>query len=131
MKAQRLRLTFARGGEARELSHLEVTRALELAMRQAQIPLAYSEGKRPTAQISVAAPLPQGVTSECELADVFLSERMEPARFLAALRANMPAARQRMTENVSCRAWLPRMSAATRTTSRNSRRRSSSIMPTL
>jgi len=26
MKAQRLRLTFARGGEARELSHLEVTR---------------------------------------------------------------------------------------------------------
>ena len=91
MKAQRLRLTFARGGEARELSHLEVTRALELAMRQAQIPLAYSEGKRPTAQISVAAPLPQGVTSECELANVFLSERMEPARFLAALRANMPA----------------------------------------
>ena len=41
----------------------------------------------------------------------------------------MPAALQRMTENVSCRAWLPRMSAATRTTSRNSRRRSSSRMP--
>ncbi|MEE8347571.1 MAG: TIGR03936 family radical SAM-associated protein [Dehalococcoidia bacterium] len=91
MKAQRLRLTFARGDEARDLSHLEVIRALEQAMRQAQIPLAYSEGRRPTAQISVAAPLPQGVTSECELADVFLSERMEPTQFVAALRANMPA----------------------------------------
>ena len=90
MKAQRLRLTFARGDEARELSHLESVRALEQAMRQASLPLAYSEGRRPTAHISMAAPLPVGVTSACELADVFLSERMEPARFVAALGETLP-----------------------------------------
>lgn len=90
MRAQRLRLTFVRGDEVRELSHRETMRALEQAMREAGLPLAYSEGRRPTAQISIGAPLPLGVTSACELADVFLSERMEPSRFLAALREALP-----------------------------------------
>ena len=90
MKAQRLRLTFVRGDEARELSHREMMRALEQAMREAGLPLAYSEGRRPTAQISIGAPLPLGVTSACELADVFLSERVEPARFAAGLREALP-----------------------------------------
>ena len=90
MKVQRLRLTFARGDEAKELSHLEVMRALEQAMREAGLPLAYSEGRRSTAQISIAAPLPVSVTSSCDLADVFLSERVEPTRFVAALRATLP-----------------------------------------
>jgi radical SAM-linked protein len=90
MKVQRLRLTFARGDEAKELSHLEVMRALEQAMREAGLPIAYSEGRRSTAQISIAAPLPVSVTSSCDLADVFLSERVEPTRFVAALQATLP-----------------------------------------
>ncbi len=90
MKAQRLRLTFTRGDEARELSHREVMHALEQAMREADLPLAYSQGHRRTAQISIGAPLPVGVTSACELADIFLSERTEPARFVAALGEALP-----------------------------------------
>ena len=90
MRVQRLRLTFARGDEAKELSHLEAMRALERAMREAGIPLAYSEARRSAAQISIAAPLPVGVTSACELADVFLSERVEPAGFIPALRGSLP-----------------------------------------
>jgi radical SAM-linked protein len=90
MKAQRLRLTFVRGDEARELSHREIMRALEQAMREAALPLAYSEGRRPTAQISIGAPLPLGATSSCELADVFLTERIDPACFVAALREGLP-----------------------------------------
>ncbi len=89
MRVQRLRLTFARGDEAKELSHLEVMRALERAMREAGLPLAYSEGRRPTAQISIGAPLPVGVTSACELADVFLSEPVSPAGLVAALQATL------------------------------------------
>ena len=91
MKVQRLRLTLARGDEAKELSHLDVVRALEQAMRQAGLPLAYSEGRRPTAQISMAAPLPVGVTSTCELADVFLDKRVAPAELVVALQATLPA----------------------------------------
>jgi radical SAM-linked protein len=86
MKAQRLRLTFIRGDEARELSHREIMRALEQALREAGLPLAYSEGRRPTAQISIGAPLPLGATSACELADIYFSERVEPARLVTALR---------------------------------------------
>lgn len=90
MKAQRLRLTFARGDEARDLSHREIMRVMEQAMRTADVPLSYSEGRRPTAQISIGAPLPLGATSACELADIYLSERMEPTRFAAALRDALP-----------------------------------------
>jgi radical SAM-linked protein len=90
MKAQRLRLTFARGDEARELSHRDTMRALEQAMRKAGLPLAYSQGRRRTAHISIGAPLPLGVTSACELADIFLSERLEPGRFAAALGEALP-----------------------------------------
>jgi len=51
MKAKRLRLTFVRGDEARELSHREMMRALEQAMREVGLPLAYTESRRATAQI--------------------------------------------------------------------------------
>jgi radical SAM-linked protein len=91
VKAQRLRLTYARGEPVKDLSHLETTRALERALADAGLPLAYSEGKRKTPQISIAAPLPVGVTSSCEAADVYLAERLSPAAFLGALRGTMPA----------------------------------------
>jgi radical SAM-linked protein len=90
VKVQRLRLAFAREEEAKDLSHLEVMRGLEQGMREAGLPLAYSEGKRPTAQISIAAPLPVGVTSACELADLYLSERVKVSEALAALAAALP-----------------------------------------
>jgi radical SAM-linked protein len=90
VKVQRLRLSFARDEEAKDLSHLEVMRALEQALREAGLPLAYSEGKRPAPQISIAAPLPVGVTSSCELADVHLSDRVDPEQALAALAPALP-----------------------------------------
>lgn len=91
MKVQRLRLTYARGEEAKDSSHLETMLALAQAVRSAGLPLAFSEGRRPTPQISIAAPLPVGVTSSCELADVYLEGRVEPDDFLAALRSSLPA----------------------------------------
>ncbi len=89
MRVQRLRLTFARGEEAKGLSHLEVMRALERAIREAGLPLAYSEGRRPTARISIGAPLPVGVSSACELADIFLSVTVLPADLVAALQRTL------------------------------------------
>jgi len=91
MKVQRIRITYARGDEAREMSHLETMRALEQGMRSAGLPLAYSEGRRATPQISIALPLAVGATSDCELADVYLSERVAPADVLSALSPVLPA----------------------------------------
>jgi radical SAM-linked protein len=91
MKVQRIRITYARGDQAREMSHLETMRALEQGMRSAGLPLAYAEGRRPTPQISIGLPLAVEATSDCELADVYLSERVAPADVLSALPAVLPA----------------------------------------
>lgn len=75
---QRLRMTFSKDGPARYIGHLDLARALERALNRAAIPVAYTHGfnRRPRMQMATALPL--GYTSECELADILLLERMEP-----------------------------------------------------
>ena len=90
MKIQRLRITFSRGDETKYISHLDVMRFWERALRRAAIPVAYSEGFSPHAQISLAAPLAVGTTSEAELMDVFLAELMQPKQFITQLSAQIP-----------------------------------------
>jgi radical SAM-linked protein len=91
MKIQRLRITFTRGEETKYITHLDLMRFWERAFRRAGLPIAYSEGFTPHPQISLAAPLPVGTTSEAELMDVFLSERVTPKRFLADTSTQLPA----------------------------------------
>ncbi len=90
VRAQRLRLRYRVSAAASSLSPREVIRAWEDAAAAAGIPLAYSQAKRPTPQISLAAPLPLGVTSNCELADIFLAGRLEPRDVLARLSQGLP-----------------------------------------
>jgi radical SAM-linked protein len=82
---QRLRVRFGRGQEVKFISHLDIMRFWERAFRRARIPLAYSEGFTPHPRISLAAPLPVGVTSEAELMDVVLNGWMSPQGFTAAV----------------------------------------------
>lgn len=78
---QRLRTSFSRGEEIKFLSHLDLMRLLERALRRTGLPLAYSEGFTPHPRISLAAPLSVGVTSQAELMDVFLSYWVSPHSF--------------------------------------------------
>jgi radical SAM-linked protein len=91
MKVERLRVTFARGEEMKYITHLDMMRFWERALRRAGVPVAYSEGFTPHAQISLASPLAVGTTSDGELMDVFLSARMTPRRFLADVSRQLPA----------------------------------------
>ena len=91
MKVQRLRLAFSRGEAAGEMSLLELVRAWEQVCREAGLPLAYSQGRRLSPQISTASPLPVGVTSSCELMDVYLTERVDPRTVLDRLSPHLPA----------------------------------------
>ncbi|PIW40369.1 MAG: hypothetical protein COW22_02130, partial [Chloroflexi bacterium CG15_BIG_FIL_POST_REV_8_21_14_020_46_15] len=75
---QRLRVRFGRGEEVKFIAHLDIVRFWERAFRRAEIPLAYSQGFTPHPRISLAAPLPVGVTSEFELMDVWLKQWMPP-----------------------------------------------------
>ena len=85
-----MRLGFSRGEEVKFLSHLDLMRLWERAFRRAGIPLAYSQGFTPHPRISLAAPLPIGVTSEAELMDVWLTKWLPPNSFLAAIRRQLP-----------------------------------------
>lgn len=86
----RLRLTFGRGEPVKYLAHLDLFRLWERVFRRAEIPVAYSAGFTPHPKIAIAAPLPVGVTSECELMDVTLTEARDPADFAARVRPQLP-----------------------------------------
>lgn len=86
---QRLRLTFRKGGAARYTSHLDLARTLERALNRARIPMAYSQGFNRRPRMQMAAALPLGYTSEYELADIWLTEQMDPAQAQAQLMAKM------------------------------------------
>lgn len=75
---QRLRFIFTKTGPTRYISHLDVARALERALNRAKIPLAYSQGYNKRPRMQLAAALPLGFTSECEIADIWLMETLEP-----------------------------------------------------
>ena len=86
----RLRIKFSRGEEVKFISHLDIIRLWQRAFRRADIPLAYSEGFNPHPKISVAAPLPLGVTGEAELMDIFLSKWVTPHHFISAVGRELP-----------------------------------------
>lgn len=86
----RFRLQYDRNGDLIFISHLDLMRFWERAFRRAKIPLAYSEGFTPHPRISLAAPLPLGVSSEAELLDAFLQSFIPPPVLLESLKKQMP-----------------------------------------
>ena len=87
---QRLRIRFRRGEEVKYISHLDIMRLWQRALRRAEMPLAYSEGFNPHPRISLAVPLALGVTSEAELMDIVLSKWASPHSFTAAAGRQLP-----------------------------------------
>jgi len=65
-------------------------RLWQRALHRARIPLAYSEGFSPHPRISLAAPLPIGVTSEAELMDIYCSRLVSPHFFIGAVSQQLP-----------------------------------------
>ena len=86
----RLRVTFRETGRLAMLSHLELARALERAVRRAGLPYAVSQGFSPHMRIAFGAALPVGVGGTAEFFDLFLTEYVAAPRALAALQAASP-----------------------------------------
>jgi radical SAM-linked protein len=87
----RLRVRFKRGGEVKFVSHLDLIRLWQRAFQRARIPIAYSEGFSPHPKISLAAPLPIGVTSDAELMDIHLAKWVSPHFLNSALSQQLPS----------------------------------------
>ena len=75
--AQRLRITFGKAGPLRYTSNLDMAKIWERVLRRADLPLLYTRGFNTRPRISLAMPLPLGISSECEILDISLRERMD------------------------------------------------------
>ena len=83
----RLRVVYAKRGRVAMLSHLEVARALERAVRRADLPFAVTNGFSPHMRIAFGAALPVGVGGTAEFFDLFMRSYVAPDKALAALQA--------------------------------------------
>jgi len=87
----RLRLQFSKGESVRYISHLDLARVFERAIRRAKLPVAMSEGFNPHMKVAYASALSVGVTSDCEYMDIELREDASAEEMAAALKQQLPA----------------------------------------
>ena len=84
----KVRLKFSKSGALVYIGHLDVMRYFQKLFRRATIPVAYSEGFSPHQLLSFTPPLPLGMESEGEYADVVLTEKISSDEALVRLREN-------------------------------------------
>ena len=73
----RIRITFAKQGALRYTGHLDLHKLWERAARRAELPLAYSQGFHPQPKMNLAAALPLGFSSRCEVLDMKLEREIQ------------------------------------------------------
>ena len=66
----RLRVRFSKTGKIRFISHRDVARVIERAVRKVGLPVAYSEGFSPRMKLSFGLALPTGYESEAEFVEL-------------------------------------------------------------
>jgi radical SAM family uncharacterized protein/radical SAM-linked protein len=89
-RVQRLRVVVGKYGELALISHLDVVRLLDRAVRRAALPIAFTGGYHPGPRISPANALPLGATSAGEIVDFELTEALTVADFQQRLAAELP-----------------------------------------
>jgi len=88
---QRVRIRYTKRGRLRFTSHRDIGRAVERALRRADVPVALSSGFNPHPRISYAGAAPTGAASEAEYLEIALAAPMAPETLRAALDAALPA----------------------------------------
>ncbi len=73
---QRLHITFGKFDALRYTGNLDTAKLWERVLRRADLPLQYSQGFNTHPRIQLATALPLGITSECEIIDVSLREKI-------------------------------------------------------
>lgn len=84
------RLTFAKKGRARYISHLDLMRTMQRAFKRAGIPIWYTQGFNPHAYLMFPLALSLGTESEVEILDIALVEDWNCGELVARLNSAMP-----------------------------------------
>lgn len=90
-RQQRLRVWFGKLGKMALISHLDLVRLFDRALRRASLPISFTGGFHPSPRMSLANALPLGVTSSGEIGDFELTQVMDPEEFWTRLGAQFPS----------------------------------------
>ena len=96
-----IRIRFTKAGRVRFVSHRDVARLFERALRKLHLPVAYTEGFSPRPKLSFGLALTVAHESEAEYLDVELTKPIDlealPAEFTAPASAPLPVHATRAT----------------------------------
>lgn len=82
--------TFQKTGDMRFISHLDLMRLFQRALRRADLPVTITQGFSPHLKISIDRALKLGAQSLDEVLTVHMSKAVEPALFVRLLNKNLP-----------------------------------------
>lgn len=105
MTLANIRTKFRRGDEVKFISHLDLMKVFERAIRRARLPIVYSQGFNPHPGMVFGLPLSVGVTSDAEYGDFeVIDDELSVPEFMERLNAQLPqgveitAAKQRQSK---------------------------------
>ncbi len=87
---QKLRIRYTKRGRLRFTSSRDFQRALERALRRADVPMAFSAGFHPHPKISYANAAATGTASEAEYFEISVTQRVDVASVREALDEALP-----------------------------------------
>lgn len=86
----KIKSIFAKTGDMRFISHLDLLRLFHRASRRAQLPITMTQGFSPRLKMSIVKALKLGVESSSEEAVFYTDKAMEPSDFMEKLNAKLP-----------------------------------------
>ena len=86
----KIRLRFSKTGPLRFIGHLDFLKVFQQTVARAKLPIAYSQGFNPHMLMSFALPLPLGMTSLGDYADIVLEAGMPEDEIISRLNAYSP-----------------------------------------
>jgi radical SAM-linked protein len=89
-KEQKIRMWFGKIDEMSLISHLDLVRLFDRAIRRAGLPISFTGGYHPGPKIAIANALSLGITSNGEIVDFELTEDMDLEEFRTRLAAQLP-----------------------------------------
>jgi radical SAM-linked protein len=86
----RIQITYSKTNHMRYTSHLDVQRTWERTLRRAHLPLTYSQGFNKRPKINLAAALPLGFTSSCEIVEFWINGILNISEIESMLQEAIP-----------------------------------------
>jgi radical SAM family uncharacterized protein/radical SAM-linked protein len=96
----RLRIGFAKTGSLALISHLDLLRLLERALRRTALPVSFTGGFHPLPRLQVALALPLGVEGRGEWLDLEFTEAVDPDAVRSRLQPELPPGLQLLSAAV-------------------------------